>query len=54
LAKAIERLSALPGVRAAGYGRVVPLGFGGSRTTIVVPGYQPGADEDMEINFNTV
>jgi predicted permease len=48
------RLSAVPGVRAAGYGRVIPVGFGGSRTTITVPGYQPAAGEDTEINFNTV
>jgi predicted permease len=48
------RLSAVPGVKAAGYGRVIPVGFGGSRTSITVPGYQPAAGEDMEINFNTV
>jgi predicted permease len=51
---AIERLARVPGVKAAGFGRVIPLGFGGSRTTIVVPGYQPAKDEDMEINFNVV
>lgn len=51
---ALDRVSALPGVRAAGFARVVPLGFGGSRTSVIVPGYQPGEDEDMEINFNTV
>ena len=54
LARAIDRSMALPGVRAAAFGRVVPLGFGGSRTTITVPGYTPDADEDMEINFNIV
>ncbi len=51
---ALARLSAVPGVRAAGYGRVIPLGFGGSRSTIDVPGYTPKPDEDMEINFNSV
>jgi putative ABC transport system permease protein len=49
-----ERLRALPGVRGVGFARVLPLDFGGSRATIVVPGYAAGADEDMEINFNVV
>jgi hypothetical protein len=44
----------VPGVRAAGYGRIIPIGFGGSRGSIAVPGYQPSPDEDMEINFNLV
>jgi predicted permease len=48
------RLAAVPGVRGAAYGRVIPIGFGGSRETIFVPAYQPHADEDMEINFNVV
>ena len=51
---AVAALERFPGVAAAGFGRVIPLGFGGSRTTIGVPGYTPAADEDMEINFNTV
>jgi predicted permease len=51
---AIDRAARVPGVRAAGFGRVIPLGFGGSRTTIGVPGYQPAPGEDMEINFNIV
>ena len=49
-----RRLAAVPGVRAAAYGRIIPVGFGGSRATIAVPGYTPAADEDMEINFNLV
>ena len=53
-ADAIDRLSRLPGVRAVGFGRVPPLGFGGSRTTVIVPGYASGPNEDMEINFNRV
>ena len=51
---ALARLARVPGVRAAGFGRVIPLGFGGSRTTIAVPGYRPAPDEGMEINFNVV
>lgn len=54
LAAAQAALEAHPGVTRAGFGRVIPLGFGGSRTTVRVPGYEPAADEDMEINFNTI
>ena len=54
VASATERLSALPGVRGVGYARVLPLDFGGSRMSILVPGYTAGADEGMEINFNVV
>jgi predicted permease len=53
-ANAEAELRRVPGVTAAGYGRVIPIGFGGSRTSITVPGYQPTPTEDMEINFNTV
>ncbi|HEX5215307.1 MAG TPA: ADOP family duplicated permease [Vicinamibacterales bacterium] len=49
-----SRLAAVPGVRAAAYGRIIPIGFGGSRGSIAVPGYLPAADEDMEINYNAV
>jgi predicted permease len=51
---ALARLSAIPGVEAVGYGRIIPLGFGGSRGTIEVPGYTPRPGEDMEINYNGV
>jgi predicted permease len=47
-----EHVTALPGVRAAGFARVLPLGFGGSRMGVIVPGYQPGRDEDMGLNYN--
>jgi predicted permease len=53
-ANAEAQLARVPGATAAGYGRVIPIGFGGSRTSITVPGYQPAPGEDMEINFNTV
>ena len=52
--RALDRLSRVPGVRAAAFGRVIPLGFGGSRTTIAVGGHAPGPGEDMEINFNVI
>jgi predicted permease len=47
-------LSAMPGVAAVGYARVLPLDFGGARSTITVPGYEPRRDEDTEINWNRV
>jgi predicted lysophospholipase L1 biosynthesis ABC-type transport system permease subunit len=54
VARALARLAAAPGVREAGFARVPPLGFGGSRMTVIVPGYTASADEDMELNFNRV
>lgn len=48
----LTKLGLVPGVRATGYGRIIPMGFGGSRVTIVVPGYTPKPEEDMEINYN--
>jgi predicted permease len=50
----VERLRALPGVEAVSLARVAPVAGGGSRTTVAIPGYRPGPDEDMEINFNAV
>ncbi len=54
IASALEAVAPLPGVQSAAFGRVIPLGFGGSRRSVAVPGYQPGTDEDMELNYNTV
>jgi len=53
-AAAVGALEQHPGVRYAAVARVVPLGFGGSRTSISIPGHEPGTDEDMEINFNSI
>ncbi len=53
-AEAAARLRGVPGVRAAGYGRIIPLGFGGSRVTMIIPDYQPKPGEDMELNYNVV
>ncbi|MGE3618021.1 MAG: ADOP family duplicated permease, partial [Gemmatimonadales bacterium] len=44
-----ERLEALPGVRTASRGSVVPLGLNTSDWGIEVPGYQPATDENMSI-----
>lgn len=54
ISAAIESVSRLPGVTAAGFGRVIPLGFGGSRAGVSIPGYEPAPDEDMELNYNIV
>ncbi len=45
-----ERLAALPGVESASLVSEIPLTFmGGSRSSIDIEGYQPGAGEDMQI-----
>ena len=47
----IEAMRAVPGVRASAAAHVMPLDFGGSRTTVDVAGHKPSQDEDMELNF---
>jgi predicted permease len=54
LDEAVARLTAVPGVTGAAYGRIIPVGVGGSRVSVLVPGYTPAAGEDMEINYNVV
>lgn len=45
-----ERIAALPGVRSASLVDAMPVTFmGGSRSSIEIEGYQPGANEDMQI-----
>jgi macrolide transport system ATP-binding/permease protein len=45
-----ERLAALPGVQSASLVDMLPVSFmGGSRSSIEIEGYQPGANEDMQI-----
>jgi putative ABC transport system permease protein len=46
-----ERVAALPGVQSASLVSEVPLTFmGGTRSSIEIEGYQPGAGEDMQIS----
>ncbi|HSL52896.1 MAG TPA: ABC transporter permease [Pyrinomonadaceae bacterium] len=46
-----ERLGALPGVQSASLVDYVPVSFmGGTRSSIEIEGYQPGAGENMQIN----
>lgn len=49
--EAIAAVSAMPGVSGAAVSHVMPLAFGGSRTSLEIAGYTPAPDEDMEINF---
>jgi predicted permease len=53
-AEAMARLRSVPGVRAAGYGRVIPLGFGGSRVTMSIPASPTKPGDEPEINYNVV
>jgi predicted permease len=51
----LERVRALPGVRAAGFSTMVPLGFGGHRTAATrVEGYTPAPDESTAVEHVAV
>jgi macrolide transport system ATP-binding/permease protein len=51
----IQRVRALPGVEAAAYARVVPLGYGSfSSTPITVDGYEPPPNEQPTAEYNEV
>jgi predicted permease len=47
-------LVALPGVRAVGFARQVPLSLNSSDRGVDIPGYEPAADENMSIRYNVV
>ncbi len=49
-----ERLESRPDVQAAAWAEVVPLGFSGQQTGVSVPGYEPGPEEQMSIDYNVV
>lgn len=51
----IQRVRALPGVEAAAYARVVPLGYDSySSTPIAVDGYEPQPNEQPTVLYNEV
>jgi macrolide transport system ATP-binding/permease protein len=51
----IQRIRALPGVEAAAYARVVPLGYDSfSSTPIAVDGYKPQPNEQPTADYNEV
>ncbi len=53
--RALEAVSALPGVEAAAFGSRIPIGFGGNNSTSVeIAGYQPRENEEVVINYSTV
>ena len=53
--RAIEAVSAVPGVRSAAFGSRLPLGFGGNSSTGVgIDGYVPRENEEVVVNYSTV
>jgi macrolide transport system ATP-binding/permease protein len=50
----LRRVRALPGVRNAALGEIVPLGFDNQQNSVSVPGYQPAPNELMSLDFNIV
>ncbi len=49
-----RNVASLPGVESAALAEIIPVDPRGSRTSIVVDGYDPRPGEDMELNFNSV
>jgi predicted permease len=53
--RAIEAVSAIPGIQSAAFGSRLPLGFGGNNSTSVgVEGYVPRENEEIVINYSTI
>ena len=51
----IDRVRAMPGVEAAAFARLTPLGYGTySETPIAVDGYQPPLEEQPTVEYNQV
>jgi len=50
----LDRVNGVPGVGGATLSAIVPLTGGGQRRNVVLEGYQPQANEDMELNTNVV
>jgi predicted permease len=50
----LQRVRALPGVRSAAMGAVVPMGFDNQQSSVSIPGYQPSPNELMSLDFNIV
>jgi macrolide transport system ATP-binding/permease protein len=49
-----EHVAGLPGVTSVSLASYVPVDAAGSRTTVVLEGYEAQAGEDLELNINTV
>lgn len=54
VADMLRRLRETAGVEAASYARIMPVGFIGSRGSLVIPGVTAEGQETDEINFNEV
>jgi len=53
--RALETVTAIPGVRSAAFGSRLPLGFGGNSSTgVAIDGYVPRENEEIVINYSTV
>jgi predicted permease len=50
----LDRLRAIPGVRAASLVEIMPLNFTSSDTSPEIEGYTPAKDEDVTVYFNRV
>lgn len=50
----LDRLRAAPGVEAVGFATTAPVGFGGSRRTVNIPGVTPPDGSADEVNYNQV
>jgi len=49
-----DRIEVAPGVTAAAWAEIVPLGLASQQTSVAVGGYEPGPDEQMSIGYNRV
>ena len=53
--RAIETMTALPGVTSAAFGSRIPLGMGGNNSmSLGIDGYVPRENEEVVINYSTV
>jgi macrolide transport system ATP-binding/permease protein len=51
----LDRLNALPGIEAAAFAAVTPLGYASyASSPVAVDGYQPAPDEQPEVEYNQV
>jgi putative ABC transport system permease protein len=50
----LERASTLPGVEAVSFGRIVPLGGNGMRTSLSIEGYTPSDTKPINFDMNIV
>jgi predicted permease len=53
-ANLLQRVTALPGVEAASFGRIVPLGGGGMRTSLNIENYTPTDSKPINFDMNVV